>query len=526
MINWFGKGIEENPPIKKKVTKKDSNSDISPFVDPWEDHHNFIAFTEKTIKEINKGTKTIDDIIANLSYDKFIRLAMISKNELSSVLSANPTNADNVKACFDAFSNMTKEEFTAKKKELTGTRPPAPKKLNPIKKAPVNHAKSRNKKKTSTIQNIITSIQNIELPKWKSKKKKKKPGEGGNTMYKIKKWLSIALVPIILAGGVWGILQVTKKSNKQIPPQGQIDPWRDNGNGKVTKPPEGEEKSVSLPDCIPQDKLDGVSYKDIAEALWNMRESPTLQETIMEMIMQWNILGIQKYIGMKENSEFANNCATGKMNKATLDKLASPFLMLDHNEILSNPNIPQDVKDAHNKFFNGQYPTNGVGYIIVSKKDMNEYLFTADHHLLKRYSILTGTQQGNSKYEWSKNPTTPIWLYRLNDIRNDDKNYHAVDGPGRFFTLLPVDEKSNFNNAYDINKYAMGIHRLYYPTGNQYPNGYDEATRATRTNALQSQNINDRLQTHGCIMMGDTECGTFNDNIAVGDLGSFVCITE
>ena len=96
---------------------------------------------------------------------------------------------------------------------------------------------------------------------------------------------------------------------------------------------------------------------------------------------------------MKENSEFTNNCATGKMNKATLDKLADPFLMLDHNEILNNPNIPQDVKDAHNKFFNGQYPTNGVGYIIASKKDMNEYLFTANHHLLKRYPILTGTQQ-------------------------------------------------------------------------------------------------------------------------------------
>lgn len=343
-------------------------------------------------------------------------------------------------------------------------------------------------------------------------------------LYKIKKWLSIALIPIMLAGGTRGILKVTKKNDKQIPPQGQIDKWKD--NGKVKQPSEWEEKNVSLPDCIPQDKLDGVSYKDIAEALWNMRESATLQNTIMEMIIQWNILGIQKYVGMKENSEFTNNRATGKMNKATLDKLSDPFLMLDHNEILNNADIPQDVKDAHNKFFNGQYPTNAVGYVIVSKKDMNQYLFTADHHLLKRYPILTGTQQGDTKYEGSKNPTTPIWLYRLNDIRDDDKNYHAVDGPGRFFTLLPVDTKSNFNDAYDINKYAMGIHRLYYPTGSQYPKGYDEVTQVTRTNALQSQNINDRLQTHGCIMMGDVDCWTFNDNIAVGDLWSFVCITE
>lgn len=361
-------------------------------------------------------------------------------------------------------------------------------------------------------------------------KESKKLGEEIHTiqkwekMNKIKKWITIALIPIILAGGAWGIVKVTKKNDKHIPPQGQVDPWRD--NGKVKQPAEWEQKNVSLPDCIPQDKLDWVSYKDIAEALGNMRESPTLQDNIMEMIIQWNILGIQKYLGMKENSEFTNNRATGKMNKATLEKLTNPFLMLDHNEILNNPNIPQDVKDAHNKFFNGQYPTNAVAYIIVSKWDMNQYLFTADHHLLKRYPILAGTQPGNTQYQGSKNPTSPTWLYRLNDTRNDDKNYHAVDGPGKFFTLLPVDAKSNFNNAYDINKYAMGIHRLYYPTGSQYPNWYDEATRATRANALQSENIQDRLQTHGCIMMGNVDCWTFNDNIAVGDLWSFVCITE
>ncbi len=52
----------------------------------------------------------------------------------------------------------------------------------------------------------------------------------------------------------------------------------------------------------------------------------------------------------------------------------------------------------------------------------------------------------------------------------------------------------------------MGIHRLYYPTGSQYAKGYDEVTQATRTNALQSKNIQDRLQTHGCIMMGDVDC--------------------
>ncbi|MEI8008935.1 MAG: hypothetical protein WCI00_06175 [bacterium] len=102
---------------------------------------------------------------------------------------------------------------------------------------------------------------------------------------------------------------------------------------------------------------------------------------------------------MKENSEFTNNRATGKMNKATLDKLNNPFLMMDHNEILNNPNIPQDVKDEHNKFFNGIYPTNAVGYVIISKRDMNEYLFTADHHLLKRYPILVGTQPGNTQYQ-------------------------------------------------------------------------------------------------------------------------------
>ena len=246
--------------------------------------------------------------------------------------------------------------------------------------------------------------------------------------YKIKKWIAMTLIPIVLAGGGWGFLKVTKKNDKHIQPQGQIDPWRDTGTVKT--PAEGEQKEVSLPNCIPQDKLDGVSYKDIAEALGNMRESQTLQDNIMEMIMQWNILGIQKYLGMKENSEFTNNRATGKMNKATLDKLNNPFLMLDHNEILNNPNIPQDVKDAHNKFFNGIYPTNAVGYIIVSKRDMNEYLFTADHHLLRRYAILVGTQPGNTEYKWAKNPDTPIGLYRLNDIRDDSKNYHAVDGPG------------------------------------------------------------------------------------------------
>lgn len=45
MINWPG---------KKKIEKNSSTTDISAFVDPRKDHHDFVAFTEKTIKEINE----------------------------------------------------------------------------------------------------------------------------------------------------------------------------------------------------------------------------------------------------------------------------------------------------------------------------------------------------------------------------------------------------------------------------------------------------------------------------------------
>ena len=34
----------------------------------------------------------------------------------------------------------------------------------------------------------------------------------------------MTLIPIVLAGGGWGFLKVTKKNDKHIQPQGQIDP--------------------------------------------------------------------------------------------------------------------------------------------------------------------------------------------------------------------------------------------------------------------------------------------------------------
>jgi len=34
----------------------------------------------------------------------------------------------------------------------------------------------------------------------------------------------MALIPMILAGGAWDVVKVTKKTDKHIPSQGQIDP--------------------------------------------------------------------------------------------------------------------------------------------------------------------------------------------------------------------------------------------------------------------------------------------------------------
>ncbi len=112
--------------------------------------------------------------------------------------------------------------------------------------------------------------------------------------------------------------------------------------------------------------------------------------------------------GMKKQSEYASNKATGKIDMNTFFRISDEYFGLEKQEILDNQNIPQDVKNIYQKFVAGEINNNGTSYLIISKTDFHMYLFTKDHKLLNRQLSLLGKNIGQEG-EW-----VPYKYYRTN----------------------------------------------------------------------------------------------------------------
>lgn len=80
---------------------------------------------------------------------------------------------------------------------------------------------------------------------------------------------------------------------------------------------------------------------------------------VLDLIMKKDIVGIQKLLGMKIDSEYASNLADGKIGKNTIQRMQDPFWLLSPETTLVHPQIPVDVKMAFIKFKNGEKATNG-----------------------------------------------------------------------------------------------------------------------------------------------------------------------
>jgi hypothetical protein len=64
---------------------------------------------------------------------------------------------------------------------------------------------------------------------------------------------------------------------------------------------------------------------------------------------------------------------------------------MSSDEILSEQMIPQDVRNAYEKFVdknNKEFDNKGMDYSIISKTDCRIYMFSKDHKLLSIQSIL------------------------------------------------------------------------------------------------------------------------------------------
>lgn len=111
---------------------------------------------------------------------------------------------------------------------------------------------------------------------------------------------------------------------------------------------------------------------------------------------------MQELFGMKsrapEDTFYKANTIQERLNTISLTRFARPNRVRWAHEQIEQSNIPTDVKESHQKFYDGVLPTNGLPYCIISKSNGCIYLFTADHHLVAAQPVLLGKEKGDTKW--------------------------------------------------------------------------------------------------------------------------------
>jgi hypothetical protein len=75
-----------------------------------------------------------------------------------------------------------------------------------------------------------------------------------------------------------------------------------------------------------------------------------IREQVIELLKNGKIIETQELFGMKRNSQYPSNTATGKIDRKTLKRLADPYIGLYGKELLENQDIAEDVKEGYKKF--------------------------------------------------------------------------------------------------------------------------------------------------------------------------------
>ncbi len=250
------------------------------------------------------------------------------------------------------------------------------------------------------------------------------------------------------------------------------------------------EKSLS------KEKLNWVSYQEIIDVVWWFKDNE-LKKVFMYHLLNNDIISAQRVMWMELNchSKYTEYKAGTKIWKSELQKIKKLWetrRYMDQNEIMANPSIPQDVKNAYMKFVNWEFNNKWKPYTILSKTDFNMYLFSNNHRLLSRQNVLIGSEVGdhpNNPMNWSR--TTPGGLYEV--WNNFEKSVSGENFFKKYWThyivLIPSQWQYKLSD-----QYTMWIHWTYE----------NDPSRDTK---IRSKDAKDRRGGTGCINLEDLKFG-------------------
>ena len=110
---------------------------------------------------------------------------------------------------------------------------------------------------------------------------------------------------------------------------------------------------------ITQDELWSlISYEHIVNTI-NKIENDKVREELIWYLKEGKIVEAQEMYGMKRDSKYTSNKATGKIDANTLQRFSDNLFWLYGKDILENKDIPQEVKNAYEKFLLGEIDNNG-----------------------------------------------------------------------------------------------------------------------------------------------------------------------
>lgn len=238
---------------------------------------------------------------------------------------------------------------------------------------------------------------------------------------------------------------------------------------------------------LDKSKLVDVSYQDIINTV-NWFSSNNLKKTVMYYLLSNDVIHAQEIMWMSTDcdSRYPGFLAKDKLGKNELKNMKELWKIRrfdSPDEVLSNWNIPQKVKEVFSNILEWKIKTNWKPYSIVSKDDYRIYMFSWDNHLLSRQPVLVWADQWDQKNnvkQWVQ--TTPGGAYRVGQRY---ENYlwkdFFVNYGSHYIILVPED------GQYDLtNQYSMWVHGDYKWDRN-------------RKTDLYSTNSKDHRTTNGCI---------------------------
>jgi len=81
---------------------------------------------------------------------------------------------------------------------------------------------------------------------------------------------------------------------------------------------------------------EGVTYDEVCTAVNNIPDK-AIRIKVMNFLKENNVIEVQKLLGMKENSQYTSNKATGIIDLNTLQELSDPLFSLSGDALLQNP---------------------------------------------------------------------------------------------------------------------------------------------------------------------------------------------